>query len=95
MCFRIGDIVRISSINSSKWVGQVGPVTEVPCSHSRYDYGVDIFSDGRPTIGFDVDQLILLFSGEIYLRCLGFTYCDCGELVLLTDNYCIDCGSTL
>lgn len=64
MVFKIGDRVKVSSINSRIFCGFEGIITEIPSSHVQRDYGVDIWQDGRPTIGFDEDQLILLSRSE-------------------------------
>ncbi len=64
MVFKIGDRVKVSSINSRIFCGFEGIITEIPSSHVQRDYGVDMWQDGRPTIGFDEDQLILLNRSE-------------------------------
>ncbi len=64
MVFKIGDRVKVSSINSRIFCGFEGIITEIPSSHVQRDYGVNIWQDGIPTIGFDEDQLILLSRSE-------------------------------
>lgn len=55
--FKIGDIVEVTAIRS-KYYGCSGTILEQPFSGARFDYGVDLFNNGK-TAGYDENELKL------------------------------------